>query len=82
MSFASRASTAGGTELRRLAGSVVVTRHGARRRCFPQKRRYWVQGTVTTEAAIQMNRGTNLLIALGDDVGAGAGACAFRSARW
>lgn len=53
-------------------GSVVMTRHGAPLgTLYPEKRRYWVQGTVTTEAAIQMNRGTNVLIALGDDLGAG-----------
>jgi cytochrome c-type biogenesis protein CcmF len=53
-------------------GSVVVTRRAAPLgTLYPEKRRYWVQGTVTTEAAIQMNRGTNLLIALGDDLGAG-----------
>jgi cytochrome c-type biogenesis protein CcmF len=53
-------------------GSVVMTRHGAPLgTLYPEKRRYWVQGTVTTEAAIQMNRGTNVLVALGDDLGAG-----------
>jgi cytochrome c-type biogenesis protein CcmF len=53
-------------------GSIVVTRGAAPLgTLYPEKRRYWVQGTVTTEAAIQMNRGTNLLIALGDDLGAG-----------
>jgi cytochrome c-type biogenesis protein CcmF len=38
---------------------------------YPEKRRYWVQGTVTTESAIRMNRGSNLLLALGDDLGGG-----------
>lgn len=53
-------------------GSVVMTRHGAALgNLYPEKRRYWVQGTVTTEAAIQMNRGVNVLVALGDDLGAG-----------
>jgi cytochrome c-type biogenesis protein CcmF len=53
-------------------GSVVVTRGAAPvGTLHPEKRRYWVQGSVTTEAAIQMNRGTNVLIALGDDLGAG-----------
>jgi cytochrome c-type biogenesis protein CcmF len=53
-------------------GSVVMTRHGAPLgTLYPEKRRYWVKGTVTTEAAIQMNRGTNVLLALGDDLGAG-----------
>jgi len=53
-------------------GSVVVTRGTAPlATLYPEKRHYWVQGTVTTEAAIKMNRATNLLIALGDDLGAG-----------
>jgi cytochrome c-type biogenesis protein CcmF len=53
-------------------GSVVVTRGTVPLgTLYPEKRRYFVQGTVTTEAAIQMTRGTNLLIALGDDLGAG-----------
>jgi cytochrome c-type biogenesis protein CcmF len=55
-----------------IRGSVVVTRRGAPLgTLYPEKRHYWVQGAVTTEAAIQMNRFTNLLIALGDDLGAG-----------
>jgi cytochrome c-type biogenesis protein CcmF len=53
-------------------GTVLVSRGGASVGTFyPEKRRYWVQGTVTTESAIQMHRATNLLIALGDDLGAG-----------
>ena len=53
-------------------GTVLVSRKGAPLGTFyPEKRRYWVQGTVTTESAIQMHRATNLLIALGDDLGAG-----------
>jgi cytochrome c-type biogenesis protein CcmF len=53
-------------------GTVLVSRQGAALGTFyPEKRRYWVQGTVTTESAIQMHRATNLLIALGDDLGAG-----------
>jgi cytochrome c-type biogenesis protein CcmF len=38
---------------------------------YPEKRRYWVQGAVTTESAIRMHHGTNILLALGDDLGAG-----------
>jgi cytochrome c-type biogenesis protein CcmF len=37
----------------------------------PQKRRYWVQRQVTSETAIRWHRGNNLLLALGDDLGAG-----------
>ena len=55
-----------------MRGSVIVTRGAASLgTLFPEKRHYWVQGAVTTEAAIRMNRGTNVLIALGDDLGAG-----------
>jgi cytochrome c-type biogenesis protein CcmF len=53
-------------------GSIVVSRQGVPLGTLqPEKRRYWVQGTVTTESAIRMNRGSNLLLALGDDLGAG-----------
>jgi cytochrome c-type biogenesis protein CcmF len=38
---------------------------------YPEKRHYWVKGQVTTESAIRMTRATNLLLALGDDLGAG-----------
>jgi cytochrome c-type biogenesis protein CcmF len=37
----------------------------------PQKRQYWVQRQVTSETAIKMHHGNNLLIALGEDLGAG-----------
>ena len=41
------------------AARVVVTpRTAPVGTLHPEKRRYWVQGTVTTEAAIRMNRGT------------------------
>src|SRR2546421_53885 len=53
-------------------GTIVVTRHGAPVTVlYPQKHRYWAQGQVTTEAAIEMHRGSNLLVALGEDLGAG-----------
>src|SRR5580658_2457408 len=55
-----------------LAATVVVTRHGSPVAVLrPQKRQYWVQRQLTSETAITMNRGNNLLLALGDDLGAG-----------
>ncbi len=55
-----------------LAATVVVTRHGRPVAVLrPQKRQYWVQRQLTSETAITMNRGNNLLLALGDDLGAG-----------
>jgi len=39
--------------------------------CCTQKRRYSVQHQVTSETAIRVSRGSNLLLALGDDLGAG-----------
>ena len=44
----------------------------------PQKHRYWAQGQVTTEAAIEMHRGSNLLVALGEDLGAGRWSVRFQ----
>ncbi len=38
---------------------------------YPQKRQYWVQRSVTTEAAIEMHHGSNVFVALGDELGAG-----------
>jgi cytochrome c-type biogenesis protein CcmF len=37
----------------------------------PQKRQYWVQHQVTSETAIRFDRGNNILLALGEDLGAG-----------
>ena len=55
-----------------VGGTVVVTRHGAPLTVlYPEKRQYWVQHSVTTEAAIEMHYGSNLLVALGEDLGAG-----------
>jgi cytochrome c-type biogenesis protein CcmF len=55
-----------------MAATVVVTRHGAPvADLTPQKRQYWVQHQVTSETAIRMHRGNNLLLALGEDLGAG-----------
>jgi cytochrome c-type biogenesis protein CcmF len=55
-----------------VAGTLVVTRHGAPVAVLsPQKRQYWVQHQVTSETAIRWHRGNNLLLALGEDLGAG-----------
>jgi cytochrome c-type biogenesis protein CcmF len=55
-----------------VGGTVVVTRHGAPlTTLYPEKRQYYVQHTTTTEAAIEMHYGSNLLVALGEDLGAG-----------
>jgi len=52
-------------------GTVVVTRHGVPTAVvYPQKRSYWVQHQVTTEASIEMHHGSNVFVALGDDLGA------------
>lgn len=55
-----------------VGGTIVVTRHGAPlTHLYPEKRQYYVQHSVTTEAAIEMHYGSNLLVALGEDLGAG-----------
>jgi cytochrome c-type biogenesis protein CcmF len=55
-----------------VAGTLVVTRHGAPVAVLtPQKRHYFVQRQVTSETAIRWHRGNNLLLALGEDLGAG-----------
>jgi cytochrome c-type biogenesis protein CcmF len=55
-----------------VGGTLIVTRHGAPVAVMmPQKRRYWVQHQVTSETAIRLHRGNNLLLALGEDLGAG-----------
>jgi cytochrome c-type biogenesis protein CcmF len=55
-----------------LAGTLTVTRHGAPVAVMiPQKRNFWVQHQVISETAIRMHRGNNLLLALGEDLGAG-----------
>ncbi|HEY5101666.1 MAG TPA: heme lyase CcmF/NrfE family subunit, partial [Steroidobacteraceae bacterium] len=55
-----------------LRARILMSRNGAvLGTLYPEKRRYWVQGAVTTESAIRMYRGTNILLALGDDLGAG-----------
>ena len=55
-----------------LGGTVVVTHHGAAVAVLkPQKRSYWVQHQVTSETAIKMHHGSNVLLALGESLGAG-----------
>src|ERR1700683_706427 len=55
-----------------VGATVAVTHHGAPVAVLePQKRQYWVQGQVTTETAIKMHHGNNVLLALGDDLGGG-----------
>jgi cytochrome c-type biogenesis protein CcmF len=55
-----------------VGGTIAVTRGGAPVAVLrPQKRQYWVQHQLTSETAIHMSRGNNLLVALGDDLGAG-----------
>jgi cytochrome c-type biogenesis protein CcmF len=55
-----------------VGGTFVVTRDGAPVAVLvPQKRQFWVQHQVTSETAITMTRGNNLLLALGEDLGAG-----------
>jgi len=55
-----------------VGGTIVVTRHGAPVTVLtPEKRQYWVQHQVITQTSIKMNRGNNLLVALGEDLGAG-----------
>jgi len=54
-------------------GKVSITRNGDPVSVlYPEKRRYWVQGTVQTTAAIAPAFNRDLLAALGEDVGAGA----------
>jgi cytochrome c-type biogenesis protein CcmF len=55
-----------------IGGTFVVTRNGAAVAVMtPQKRQFWVQHQVTSETAITLNHGNNVLLALGDDLGAG-----------
>ena len=62
-----------------VSGTLVVTRNGSPVTVmYPQKRQYWVQHTETTEAAIEMHRGSNVFIALGDDLGAGKWSVRFQ----
>jgi cytochrome c-type biogenesis protein CcmF len=55
-----------------IGGTIAVTRAGAPVAVLrPEKRQYWVQHQATTQTSIHMDRGNNLLVALGDDLGAG-----------
>ena len=57
----------GGVEAR-----VIVTRDGKPVAVmYPQKRTYWVQHMIITHSAIFINRGSNILVALGQDLGDG-----------
>ena len=65
-------STVEGPNYSALAATLAVTRHGMPVTVLhPQKRQYWVQHQVTSETAIRMFRGDNVLLALGEDLGAG-----------
>jgi len=53
-------------------GAVVVSRNGRTiTTLFPEKREYWVRQQVGTAAGIKNEYGTDLFVALGDDLGAG-----------
>ena len=55
-----------------VGGTIVVTRQGAPVTVLtPEKRQYWVQHQAITQTSIKMHRGNNLLVALGEDLGAG-----------
>ena len=55
-----------------VGGTVIVTRNGAPVAVMhPEKREYWVQHTVTTASAIKMYYTSNILVALGQDLGDG-----------
>jgi cytochrome c-type biogenesis protein CcmF len=55
-----------------VGATVVVTRNGVPVGVMrPEKRDYWVQHTVTTASAIRMYRTSNILVALGQDLGDG-----------
>jgi len=55
-----------------VGATVVVTRHGAPVAVMhPEKREYWVQHTDTTASSIRMYHTSNILVALGQDLGKG-----------
>jgi cytochrome c-type biogenesis protein CcmF len=55
-----------------VGGTITVTRNGAPVMVLkPEKRQYWVQHTDKTETSIKMHHGANILVALGEDLGAG-----------
>jgi cytochrome c-type biogenesis protein CcmF len=56
-----------------VGATVIVTRNGAPVAVMhPEKRQYWVQHTVTTASSIRMYRTSNVLVALGQDLGNGS----------
>ena len=56
-----------------VGGTVIVTHNGSPVGVMhPEKRSYWVQHTVTTASAIRMYRTSNILVALGQDLGNGS----------
>ncbi len=55
-----------------VAGTFTLSRAGRTVAVLtPQKRQFWVQHQVTSETAITLSRGNNVLLALGEDLGAG-----------
>ena len=55
-----------------VGGTFVVTRGNKPVAVMmPQKRQFWVQRQAISETAIRLDHGNNLLLALGEDVGAG-----------
>jgi cytochrome c-type biogenesis protein CcmF len=55
-----------------IAGIFAVSRGGQPVAVMvPQKRQFWVQHQVTSETAIRLDHGNNLLLALGEALGAG-----------
>jgi cytochrome c-type biogenesis protein CcmF len=55
-----------------VGGTFTVSRGGRPVAVMvPQKRQFWIQHQVTSETAIRVDRGNNLLLALGEDLGAG-----------
>ncbi|MCS6947122.1 MAG: heme lyase CcmF/NrfE family subunit, partial [Steroidobacteraceae bacterium] len=55
-----------------IRATVVVTRDGRELAVLrPEKRQYWVQRSVMTEAGIRTAGGRNLFAAIGEDLGAG-----------
>ncbi len=61
-----------GSDYGGVSATVLVTRHGQPVAVMhPEKRDYWVQHIVTTHSAIRMYDGSNILVALGQDLGDG-----------
>ena len=61
-----------GSDYGGVSATVLVTRHGKPVAVMhPEKRDYWVQHIVTTHSAIYMFDGSNILVALGQDLGDG-----------